>query len=653
MSFLIKISIIVKVFLIGLIYCNDSKSIIYKQYQHPIRYTKIDRHSLSIVEYKNESIKNLTKRLTNNTKNDFEKARAIYRWVTKNIAYDVNSYFRNTIDFEMVQPENVLKSKLSVCSGYANLFNEMASSVGLESEVISGYAKGYGFEPGDKIGESNHAWNAVKINKNWYLIDCTWGSGSIGLDKKFNKSYVDFYFLTPPEHLIYSHFPDNSRWQLMENKISKANFSGLPYIKPRFFTNRFDFIGTPKMEYEIGNDFKIEYRIDPQIKIMSQLISKDGVEQEGSTYIVRLGSRVTILVRPPSSGDYKLNLFSEDDSNKGKYNSCVQHLIKTNENYLGGDGFVKLWYDYIDLYGIKFDRPQNFKYTVNKDLTLDYDVSPNTQVLFTLKNKKSGESIEGGLFVKRTGRSTQLSLRPRKPGTYSLNMFAKKHSQEKYDGCAEYVIIVPENYEKNNGFVKLWDENVKKYKISFKNIHNYNYTVNENIRLEYFFPGDLVFAAKLSDSGGNEYPNNVFFQKSDYGSSLSISSPNINEFNLIVFAKEKSQKTKYQSIAQYKINGSKESNPFPLQFSAYGELKAHLFEPMEGNLFSGNVYNFSLEVNGISELSLIQNGKWTSFMKNGNSFIIKDLKLNSGAIQIAAKNKNSNKYTTILEYNVL
>ena len=103
----------------------------------------------------------------------------------------------------------------------------------------------------------------------------------------------------------------------------------------------------------------------------------------------------------------------------------------------------------------------------------------------------------------------------------------------------------------------------------------------------------------------------------------------------------------------FKINGSKESNPFPLQFSAYGELNAHLFEPMEGNLFSGNVYNFSLEVNGISELSLIQNGKWTSFMKNGNSFIIKDLKLNSGAIQIAAKNKNSNKYTTILEYNVL
>ena len=74
---------------------------------------------------------------------------------------------------------------------------------------------------------------------------------------------------------------------------------------------------------------------------------------------------------------------------------------------------------------------------------------------------------------------------------------------------------------------------------------------------------------------------------------------------------------------------------------------------MEGNLFSGNVYNFLLEVNGISELSLIQNGKWTNFMKNGNSFIIKDLKLNSGAIQIAAKNKNSNKYTTILEYNVL
>ncbi|MBI90205.1 MAG: hypothetical protein CMG60_08975 [Candidatus Marinimicrobia bacterium] len=654
MAYLINIIFIIKILALSVASGNENPSIIYEEYQHPIRYTKIDKHALSIKDYKNESIKNLTKRLTQNTKNDFEKARSIYRWITKNISYDVDSYFNDSIDPERVQPRNVLRSKLSVCSGYANLFNEMVSSVGIKSEVVSGFAKGYGFEPGDKIGESNHAWNAIEIDKNWYLVDCTWGSGNIGLDKKFNRKYVDFYFLTPPEHLIYSHFPDNSRWQLIKNQMSKIDFSNLPYVKPRFFISRFDFIGAPMMEYEIENDFKIEYRIDPKIKIMSQLINKNGIEQEGCTYIKRKDSKVSILVRPPSSGDYTLNLFSEDNIKKGKYSSCVQHLIKANENYSNGDGFVKLWHNYIDSYGINFESPHNFKYTVNKDLILDYDINPNTQVLFTLKNKNSGENVNGSLFVKRKGRSTQLNLRPQGSGIYSLNMFAKGSSkQEKYDGCAEYIIVVPDNYERTNGFVKLWGENIKKYKISFKDVHDYNYTVNENIMLEYFYPGDLVFTANLSDSRGRKYPGNVFFQKSNSGTSLYISSPNNNEFDLIVFAKEKAQKTKYKSIAEYKISGSNTSDPFPLQFSAYGELSAHLFSPMEGNLLRDNVYNFSLEIQGISKLSLIQNGKWTDFMKNGDRFIINNLKLDSGAVQIAAKNKKSNKYTTILEYTVL
>jgi len=645
---------IIKIFTIGFLYSNDIQFINYEDYPLPIRYTIIDRHALSIKVYKNESIKNLTRRLTKVTNNDFEKARSIYRWITKNIAYDVDSYFNNNIDYQGVQAENVLKTKLSVCSGYANLFNEMASSVGLKSEVVAGFAKGYGFEPGDKIRESNHAWNAIEIDKNWYLVDCTWGSGNIGFDKKFNRNYVDFYFLTPPEHLIYSHFPDNKRWQLVKDQVSKIDFFKLPHVKPKFFINRFDFFSPPMMEYEIADELQIDYRIDPKIKIMSQLTNKDEIELEGCTYISRAGSVASISVRPPDSGDYRLSIFSEDHIKKGKYNSCVEHLIKTNKSYSNDDGFVKLWYDFVDLYGIKFDRPHNYKYTIHKDLTLEYEINPDTQILFTLKNKNNGENVNGALFVKRKNRSTQVSIRPQSSGIYRLNMFAKKSSfQGKFDGCAEYIIVVPDSYERNNGFVKLWDENIKKYGISFNEIHDYNYTVNENIKLEYSYIDDLVFTAKLSDSRGNKYPNNVFFQKSNSGISLYISSPNNNEFNLIVFAKEKSQKTKYKSIAEYKINGSRISDLFPLQYSAFGELNARLISPMEGNLDSGNSYNFSLEIGGISKLSLIQNGRWTDFMKNGESFFINNLKLESGVIQIAAKNKNSNQFTTILEYNAL
>tara|TARA_B100000029_G_C17593436_1_gene963264 strand:+ start:1739 stop:3703 length:1965 start_codon:yes stop_codon:yes gene_type:complete len=652
MVLFIKI-IIIKIHTICCLYGFSITPIIYEKNQFPISYSIIDSYSISVKYKKNESIKNLTLRITKKSSNDFEKARSIYRWITKNITYDVDSYFNQNISHELVDPSNVLKTKQSVCSGYANLFYEMARSVGIKSEVVTGFAKGYGFQPGDTIDDSNHAWNAVKLNNNWYLIDCTWGAGNIGKNKKFNRSYVDFYFLTNPEYLIYSHFPDNARWQLLSTKFSKSQFSELPYVKPKFFTNHIKFIGNHKIKYEIKNDLKIGFKINPKIKIMSKLTSKDDLEIEGAVFMEPQGDKKNFFVRPPESGEYIFSIFVEDNANIGKYNTCVSYLIKTDENYLNNNGYVKLWYDFLERYDIKFNTPHQFKYSIKEDLVLHYDINPKTELLFSLKKETTNENIDGALYVERSGRSTRLSVRPSEAGVFRLNMFAKKiKNKEKFDGCAEYQIIVPNNYKKNNGFVKLWDENIEKYQVRFKDIHDYSHTIKDRIDLEYLSPDNLLYTANLTDKSGTKFSRNVFFQKTQSGTSLFLSSPDNDEYKLIVFAKFKSQKTKYKSIAEYKIYGSNKSDPFPLQYSSYGEFDARLIEPMVGNLYKNKSYDFILEINETPEISLIQNGKWTNFSKDKNIYSIKNLNIGSGDIQIAAKNKGSSRFTTILEYNV-
>jgi len=48
---------------------------------------------------------------------------------------------------------------------------------GLYCVVLTGYAKGKDFKPGDSFkGESNHSWNAVYIDDNWHLVDTKWAS---------------------------------------------------------------------------------------------------------------------------------------------------------------------------------------------------------------------------------------------------------------------------------------------------------------------------------------------------------------------------------------------------------------------------------------------------------------------------------------------
>ena len=71
---------------------------------------------------------------------------------------------------------------------------------------IIGHSKGLGFNYEDTISEenTNHEWNAVKINNKWCLIDSTWGDGSI-IEGAYVPSYDEYYLCTPPAQFVRSH----------------------------------------------------------------------------------------------------------------------------------------------------------------------------------------------------------------------------------------------------------------------------------------------------------------------------------------------------------------------------------------------------------------------------------------------------------------
>ena len=176
--------------------------------------------------------------------------------LAENIDYDVEGLFTGSDG--SIDSKDLLKSRKSVCDGYSDIFQSLAREAGLESARISGYGKGYGYQPGKKFNESsNHAWNAVKINGSWYLIDCTWGAGYINEDKKYVRKFDDHYFMTPPSEFIFDHFPDNSSWQLLSNPISKSEFEQLVYVKSEFF----------RYDLKIGSHLEGNVKTDKEMNI--------------------------------------------------------------------------------------------------------------------------------------------------------------------------------------------------------------------------------------------------------------------------------------------------------------------------------------------------------------------------------------------------
>jgi hypothetical protein len=206
--------------LVGTLHAQDPKT--------KTPFDAIDRHALDAPAEAEASVAALAKYLATPARRDHEKARSIFRWLADRVAYDFEALRTNQLPKD-VSAAGVLKNRLTVCDGYANLFVALAREAGLDAVKIHGYARGFGYKPGEKI-DTNHAWNAVKIDGAWMLLDATWGAGYLDAQKGFIKRLEDFYFLPAADALIFSHFPNDAKWQFLDPVVTKETFQPWPKV---------------------------------------------------------------------------------------------------------------------------------------------------------------------------------------------------------------------------------------------------------------------------------------------------------------------------------------------------------------------------------------------------------------------------------------
>ena len=146
-----------------------------------------------------------------------DKARALFTWLHLNIEYDVQAFFNGSINPST--PSSTISTGLAVCEGYAGLFSALATKAGLESVVVGGHGKGFGFSPvapNTPIPpySAGHAWNAVKIDHGeWKLIDCCWGAGAVnGKGQPYIKRFAPSFFTMDNDEFGLRHFPENSAY---------------------------------------------------------------------------------------------------------------------------------------------------------------------------------------------------------------------------------------------------------------------------------------------------------------------------------------------------------------------------------------------------------------------------------------------------------
>lgn len=267
----------------------------------------------------NFTLSNLVFSIEKDFSSDEEKVRAVFRWITTKIKYDLD--LANKMDFKSLkaffystEAEKITKekkfkaelvqqtfaSKKTVCHGYAILFEYLCKALRIETEVITGTLRGDPSEIGLSTTTVNHAWNVVKINGKWKLVDTTLAAGFIsektGL---FKFDFNDGYFFIEPEIVFLNHYPLDKKWLLLVNK-TKSDFAVQPFYHGAYFKYGYRIKGIP---------FGIISAKSESINFQIQGVDQYDVIQ----YVVRSDNNQKVDIQRDNSEEYKIAISNLSD----------------------------------------------------------------------------------------------------------------------------------------------------------------------------------------------------------------------------------------------------------------------------------------------------------------------------------------------------
>ena len=189
---------------------------------------------------------------------DVESAFLIYKWISQNIKINCYYYYYNSHGIKKEElPIDIYDSGNGQPPTISSLFNLMCSYMNVKSDSIQGYYKTLNYsEYYTQFSEAVHIWNYILIDNQTYLVDPTLGNGYCD-DTTYYKSSSDFYFGTRPEILIKSHFPNDDKFQLLKEIITKAQWSSFVFRRYFFYLNGLKTITPDSRNINIENIKKI------------------------------------------------------------------------------------------------------------------------------------------------------------------------------------------------------------------------------------------------------------------------------------------------------------------------------------------------------------------------------------------------------------
>ncbi|KAK3095198.1 hypothetical protein FSP39_011367 [Pinctada imbricata] len=424
---------------------------------NPTTFAEIEAHVAKTPASACTSINELASYLVKHATKPIHKLKAIHRWVTTNIQYDTEGYFSG--NYKPSDGGSVLKNRTSVCQGYGELFAALCREAHIQVKVIQGVGKGYGYKPLDEVDlgniKTNHAWNAVLLDGEWRLVDCTWDAGYVDKNKNFTWKKGDHYFLTDPEDFVNSHFPlmkgdyDSSKqWQLLSKPLDAATFFSRLKLQDFAFQSDLELLSHKDTVISVNREVEILVRrSEGEYHNISAHLddTSDGSSHDQYVCLLRKNRNcVSVRVRPPHAATFKLRLYGSINSEEKQNHPLCDYYIKCNSVATDLQPYAKH-------FGIWGPKPnfQEFGFAPEVADKVEYEtgsgevdivLKTNRDVsVLTRLESSDGKEVEGGVLTEAQGSDISLSVRMPSKGYYRLLIFAPDKSGKNKDVISYHI----------------------------------------------------------------------------------------------------------------------------------------------------------------------------------------------------------------------
>ncbi|MEO0898016.1 MAG: transglutaminase domain-containing protein [Bacteroidota bacterium] len=280
-------------------------------------YKHIDEAAQKIVHWRFQGVNSLARKLDKHAETDEEKARIIFSWITDHVKYHVKGLEKPRIAIRSTK--KTLWRRKAVCSGYASLYRDLANKMGLDCELVSGYARNSYRKIGFLSHGENHAWNRVKIDSSWVLMDPTWGAGFVNFNtNRFNKTFQEHYYRADPTPFQMDHQEKDFALDWSKEAFRRAPHPGKGLYN-RDFVEAFPSDGIITANQGEKMRFTLTFEEKPQSRMIRAFflpidttMNKEDLPRPQSLSPKIEGNAIHLDLKIPKEGKYHILFFEKD-----------------------------------------------------------------------------------------------------------------------------------------------------------------------------------------------------------------------------------------------------------------------------------------------------------------------------------------------------